>query len=102
MPSMNAQTLSQARNALESLAQQNLILVGQLKEQGRKIVDLEREVQKQSTSAAQSQQALRAAQIEIESLRSQVPDDATQSAFDALQQFLSSPAEINPAIRIAA
>lgn len=102
MSTINAQTLSQARQALASLSQQNLILVGQLKEQGRKIVDLEREVQKQSTSAAQSQQALRAAQIELEAIRAQLPDDATISAFDALQQYLASPAEINPAIRIAA
>jgi hypothetical protein len=102
MSQISAQTLSQAREALVSLSQQNCILVGQIKEQGRKIVDLEREVQRQATSAAAAQQALRAAQIEVESLRAQIPGDATISAHDALQQYLSAPAELHPQVRLAA
>jgi len=42
--SISADTLNQAREALVAAYQQNLNLVGQIKEQGRKIVDLEREV----------------------------------------------------------
>lgn len=99
---ITAQPLSQAREALMTLTEQNNVLVGQLKEQGRKICELEREVQKQSTSAAQAEHALRAARMEIEALRGQIPDSATQNAFEALQQFLAAPCDVHPALRIAA
>jgi septal ring factor EnvC (AmiA/AmiB activator) len=102
MSAMFAAPLTQARQALMVAAEEKLVLLGQLKEQGRKISELEREVQKQSTAAAQAQAALADAKREIEALRSQLPDDATVNAFNALSEFLSAPAEVAPALRIAA
>jgi hypothetical protein len=51
---------------------------------------------------AQAEQALAAARVEIEALRSQVPTSQTQDAFEALTQFLAAPAEIHPELRLAA
>ena len=100
--SITAQPLAQARESLISLAQERISLVTQVKEQGRKISDLEREVQKQATLKSQAEQALVDARREIEALRAQVPDEATQNAFRDLVQFLTSPAETHPALRLAA
>jgi hypothetical protein len=100
--SFSADTLNQAREALVAAYQQNLNLVSQIKEQGRKIVDLEREVQKQMNSRAQAEQALAQLTIEVEALRSQIPSDATVSAYNALEQFLAAPAQEHPALRLAA
>ena len=100
--SINAQTLTQAREALIGAAQQKLTLLSQLKEQGRKIAELEREVQKQSTAAAHATRALEDARMEIQALRAQLPDQATINAFDALLDFLSAPAESHPQLRLAA
>jgi hypothetical protein len=100
--SISAPTLVQAREALVSTHTRVLNLLSQVKEQGRKIVELEREVQKQATAASQAQQALASAKIEIEALRSQIPDDATVNAFNSLTQFLSAPAEEHPSLRFAA
>ena len=100
--SISADTLNQAREALVAAYQQNVSLVAQIKEQGRKIVDLEREVQKQMNCRAQAEQALAAIKIEVEALRTQVPSDATISAYNALEQFLGAPAEENPGLRLAA
>ena len=100
--SMNAQTLTQARQALITAHAERINLIGQIKEQGRKIFDLEREVQKQANLKSQAEQALAAARTEIEALRAQIPDDATLSAYDSLVQYMTSPAEIHPELRIAA
>ena len=100
--SMNAQTLTEARKALITAHAERINLIGQVKEQGRKIFDLEREVQKQANLKSQAEQALSAARTEIETLRAQVPDDATLSAYDSLVQYMTSPAEIHTELRIAA
>ena len=100
--SFTANTLNTAREALIEAATQKISLLGQIKEQGRKITDLEREVQKQMTARSQAEQALASARLEIEALRNQLPDDATKSAFNSLVQFLSAPAETHPELRIAA
>ena len=100
--SISADTLNQAREALVAAYQQNLNLVAQIKEQGRKIVDLEREVQKQMNCRAQAEQQLAEIRVEVEALRSQLPSDATISAYNALEQFLVAPAEEHPGLRLAA
>lgn len=100
--SMSAQTLTQAREALVTAATQKLSLLAQLKEQGRKITELEREVQKLATSFSQAQQSLVDARNEIESLRAQLPDAATVNAYEALVDYMTAPAEVHPELRIAA
>src|SRR5688572_29297029 len=100
--SMSAQTLTQARETLIEAATQRLSLLTQLKEQGRKITELEREVQKLATNFSQAQQALVDARNEIEALRAQLPDAATINAYEALVNYMTAPAEVHPALRIAA
>jgi hypothetical protein len=102
MMKITADILEQAREALVDATAQKITLLKAVKEQGRKICDLEREVQKQMTAGAQAEQALVAARVEIDALRTQVPTDATMSAFESLTQFLASPAEIHPELRMAA
>src|SRR5438045_1266132 len=62
---MNAQTLNQARSALIDAAQQRIVLTNEVREQKRKIVDLEREVQDLAASVEQARQALADARNEI-------------------------------------
>ena len=100
--SLTAPILEQAREALLEAANQKLTLLGAVKEQGRKIAELEREVQKQETGRMQAEQALADAKIEIESLRSQIPDDRFINAYEALTQFMTAPSEVHPDLRIAA
>ena len=100
--SMNATALNQAREFLMDGAAQRITLLRHVKEQGRKITELEREVQRQMTARASAEQALQAARVEIDALRTQVPTEAAQYAFESLTQFLASPAEIHPELRIAA
>ena len=100
--SMSAQTLTQARETLIEAATQKLSLLTQLKEQGRKITELEREVQKQQTGRVQAEARCAELKREVETLRSMIPDDATVNAFEALTQFLAAPADEHPTIRIAA
>lgn len=99
---INAQTLTQARESLVVSAEQRHSLQVQVNNQSRKITELEREVQKLSNTLSQSQQALAGARQEIEALRSQLPDEATQRAFDELTQFLTAPNEVRAELRIAA
>ena len=99
---ITADILEQAREALVDATNQKITLISAIKEQGRKIVDLEREVQRQMNARAQAEQALAACRIEIEALRTQVPTSATQDAFENLTQFLAAPAEIHPELRLAA
>src|SRR4029077_9820570 len=90
---MNAQTLSQAREALIVGAQQRTELTNQVREQKRKIVDLEREVQQQAAAAEAAKQALADARNEIEALRAQIPDDATRRAYEGLVEVLTEPSQ---------
>ena len=99
---LSPQILDQARASLVEYAQQNIQLIGAVREQGRKITELEREVQKQATGRALAEQQLAAARMEIEALRPQIPSDATINAYQALTQFLSAPAEVHPELRMAA
>ena len=99
---ITADILQQARGALVDATTQKITLLSAVKEQGRKIAELEREVQRQMTRCEQAEQALTAARVEIEALRAQVPSEATMSAFESLTQYLASPAEIHPTLRIAA
>jgi septal ring factor EnvC (AmiA/AmiB activator) len=99
---ISAQTLTQAREALIESATQKLSLLQQIKEQGKKITELEREVQKLATSCSQAQQALVDARAEIEALRAQLPDAATINAYERLVDYMTAPSEIHPELRIAA
>ena len=99
---ITADILTQAREALVDATTQKITLLSAIKEQGRKITELEREVQRQMTRREQAEQALQAARVEIEALRTQVPTEAAMSAFETLTQYLASPAEIHPELRIAA
>ena len=99
---MNASTLTQAREALSNASEQNYSLQVQISQQARKITELEREVQKLAPALSQAQQSLNAARQEIEALRSQLPDEATQRAFDELSQYLTAPSEVRSGLRIAA
>jgi septal ring factor EnvC (AmiA/AmiB activator) len=99
---ISAQTLTQAREALISSATEKLSLLAQIKEQGRKITELEREVQKLATSFSQAQQSLVDARNEIEALRAQLPDAATVNAYEALVDYMTAPAAVHPELRIAA
>ena len=99
---ITADILEQARETLVNETSQKITLLAAIKEQGRKITELEREVQRQMTARAQAEQALQAARVEIDALRTQVPTEAAMSAFEALTQYLASPAEIHPELRIAA
>ena len=99
---LSHEILEQARAALVEAAQTKVNLVAAIKEQGRKIFELEREVQKQMTGRVQAEEALAAARIELEAIRAQIPSDATVNAYQALGEFLSAPASIHPQLRIAA
>lgn len=99
---ITADILEQARGALVDATSQKIALLAAVKEQGRKIFDLEREVQRQMTARAQAEQALAAARVEIEALRTQVPSERAQTAFESLTQFLAAPAELHPELRLAA
>ena len=100
--SISAQSLTQAREALIAAATQKLSLLAQLKEQGRKITELEREVQKLATCYSQAQQSLVDARNEIEALRAQLPDAATINAYESLVDYMTAPSEVHPELRIAA
>jgi hypothetical protein len=99
---LSPEILQQARAALIDAAQQKVNLVAAIKEQGRKIFELEREVQKQQTGRVAAEEALTAARIELEAIRTQIPSDATVNAYQALSEYLSAPAEIHPQLRVAA
>ncbi|HEV2296766.1 MAG TPA: hypothetical protein VGR35_23190 [Tepidisphaeraceae bacterium] len=100
--SISAQNLTQAREALIAAATQKLSLLAQVKEQGRKITELEREVQMLATNFSQAQQALVDARTEIEALRAQLPDAATINAYEALVDYMTAPSEVHPQLRMAA
>lgn len=99
---ITSQTLTQAREALVAAGEQKRSLQIQVNNQARKIADLEREVQKLASSLSQTQQYLVSARQEIQVLRSQLPDEATQRAFDDLTQVLSAPSEGGLELRLAA
>ncbi len=100
--SFSAATLNAARESLVAAAQQKLALIAQLSEQGRKIVDLEAEVQKLADESARARQALADARSEIEALRAQLPDAATVRAYNGLTEVLTSPSAERFGLRIAA
>ena len=52
---ITADILEQAREALVDATNQKITLISAIKEQGRKIVDLEREVQRQMNARAQAE-----------------------------------------------
>ena len=100
--SMNATALRQARDFLMESQAERITLIRHVKEQGRKITELEREVQKQMTLRDQAEQALADARREIDALRGQIPDDATITAYHNLVDYLVQPSELNPQLRVAA
>lgn len=100
--SLSAQPMNQAREALLEAAREKVGLLRAVKEQARKISDLEREVQRQASARAQAERALTDSRNEVKALRAQLPDDATVRAFQDLEQYLSAPSESNPELRIAA
>ena len=100
--SITAPSLLQAREALNTLTQQRQQLVYTVQQQGKKIVDLEHEVQRMATALSSAQQQLADARIEIESLRSQIPDHATVRAFDDLVEYMSGAADAQQPLRLAA
>ena len=101
--SLNAQTLTHAREALATADQERQILAVQVREQGKKIVDLENEVQRQANLRSYTEQLLADAKREIEALRAQLPDEATLRAFEDLNRYLVAPeAQRHGLMRIAA
>ncbi|MDP9174187.1 MAG: hypothetical protein M3O30_10025 [Planctomycetota bacterium] len=100
--SFNAETITQARQLLIAATRDKLELAAQLRDQARKIADLEREVQKQATAASQAQQAVANARIEIQALRTMIPDEPTRRAFDDLVEYLATPAQNFGEMRVAA
>ena len=99
---ITSQTLTQARESLVLSSEQKHSLQVQVNNQARKIAELEREVQKLASSLSHTQQHLTEAKQEIAALRSQLPDEATQRAFDDLTQYLTAPSEVRGELRIAA
>jgi septal ring factor EnvC (AmiA/AmiB activator) len=99
---ITAPSLVQAREALNGLAQQRQQLVYTVQQQGKKIVDLEHEVQRMATALSAARQQLADARIEIEALRSQIPDHDTIRAFDDLVEYMSGTAEAQLPLRLAA
>jgi septal ring factor EnvC (AmiA/AmiB activator) len=99
---ITAPSLVQAREALNGLAQQRQQLVYTVQQQGKKIVDLEHEVQRMATALSAARQQLADARIEIEALRSQIPDHDTIRAFDDLVEYMSGTAEAQQPLRLAA
>lgn len=99
---ITAPSLVSARDALNALAQQRQQLVFTVQQQGKKIVDLEHEIQRMATALSSAQQQLADAKIEIQALRSQIPDHATVRAFDDLVEYMSGTAEVQPSVRLAA
>ena len=99
---ITAPSLVQAREALNGLAQQRQQLVYTVQQQGKKIVDLEHEVQRMATALSAARQQLADARIEIEALRSQIPDHDTIRAFDDLVEYMSGTAESQQSLRLAA
>lgn len=89
--SLNAQSLKQARQALENSDRERQFLVAQVREQGRKIVELENEVQRQANLLSYTQQLLADAKREIEALRAELPDAATVQAYEDLCRYLACP-----------
>ena len=100
--SMNAQTLSTARETLVTIGHERLIMTAQLAEQKRKISDLEREVQRQAHARAIAERLVAAARAEADALRAQIPDEATLRAYNDLVQYMTAPASTHPELRIAA
>ena len=100
--SMNAQTLSQAREAMVSLGNERLIMVSHIQEQKRKISELEREVQRQATAREQAERIAEDLRNENAALRAQIPDEATLQAYGDLVQYMTAPAATHPQLRIAA
>ncbi len=100
--SMNAQTLSSARETLVTIGHERLILVAQLAEQKRKITDLEREIQRQAQARAIAERLVVDLKSENEALRAQIPDEATIRAYNDLVQYMTAPSATHPELRIAA
>lgn len=100
--SMNANTLTSAREALITLGHERLMLTAQVQEQKRKISDLEQEVQRQARARELAEQTVADLRHENESLRAQIPDEATLRAYGDLVQYITAPSAAHPALRIAA
>jgi hypothetical protein len=100
--SITAPSLVQAREALGNLTYQRQQLFQTVQQQGKKIVDLENEVQRMATALASAQQFLADAKIEIQSLRTQIPDAATVRAYADLVEHLSGTDEALSPVRLAA
>jgi chromosome segregation ATPase len=100
--SITAPSLVQAREALGNLTYQRQQLFQTVQQQGKKIVDLENEVQRMATALASAQQFLADAKIEIQSLRTQIPDAATLRAYDDLVEHLSGSEEALAPVRLVA
>ena len=99
--SMNAPTLLSARESLISSEHEKLVLISHVQEQKRKIADLEREVQAQAKARELAERTVSELRLENESLRAQIPDDATLRAYGDLVQYLTT-ASAGKHLRVAA
>ena len=99
---ITAPSLVQAREALSSLTQQRQQLLITVNQQGKKIVDLEHEIQRMASALAVAQQQVADAKVEIESLRTQIPDFATVRAYEDLVEHMSGQNPTENTFRIAA
>ena|SRR5581483_8722063 len=100
--SISAQTLMQAREALIASGHQKLVLMSQIKDQDRRIEELEAQLNDQRQVCNQLEQTLAETQNELQKTKNQLPDDATYNAFEALVQFLAAPAQTGGDRRAAA
>ena len=100
--SMNAQSLTAARESLVTTAHEKLILTAQINEQKRKISDLEQEVQVQAKARTIAERLVSELRMENEALRAQIPDEATLRAYNDLVQYITAPSATHPELRIAA
>jgi septal ring factor EnvC (AmiA/AmiB activator) len=99
---ITAQTLMQARESLIAAGHKQVMLMQQIKDQARRIAELEREIQQQVNARAQVEQTLAEVQADLEATKAQLPDESTEQAFEWLVQFLAAPAEHMGKMRVAA
>lgn len=100
--SMNAESLSSARESLITIGHERLILTAKVQEQKRKISDLEQEVQRQARARELAEQTVADLRLENEALRAQIPSEATIRAYNDLVQYMTAPSAQHPELRIAA
>lgn len=99
---ITAPTLVAARETLITFAEQRKALEEQVADQSLKITELEREVQRLSSTLSQTEQDLVDSRQKVQALRAQLPDAATIAAFEALTRHMTCASEGQQSFKIAA